>query len=650
MVDQRAACRGRFDTAILGDISVRFYPAGIQLYAMLFGLLAVILLACLLLRPAAVARARPAACASSASPRSCSCVWVLGSIAVQDRRPDQPQRGRLGRAGRRRAHHPGRPRCSPDVDIDVPERGPGCAAALEILIIVVLMARAAVRRRLHARTSRTASSSRRSWSPSSAWSGGLLGTGFGGYLGFVAAQQPPPAAARRRSLVAFLFPFTQNGSDANMSIATQILIFAATALGPEHRRRPRRPARPRLHRLPRRRRLRRPPCCRTRRSPPSAGTRRSSSSMLIGAAAAATFGLIIGTPTLRVSGDYLAIVTLGFGEIFRLAMINLDGNNGPDLTNGPNGIPGDPRPRALRLRLRRRRTPSPASRSAGSRNYYFLLLLLLMFVILVFTRLNDSRIGRGWVAIREDERAAEAMGVNVFGLKLLAFAVGAFLAGLAGTVKAHQDTSVSPDQYVFLESAFLLAAVVLGGMGTVTGVLVGATILKLLPEKLRVRHGLPAAAVRRCCSSLMMRFRPEGLVAEQAPPARVPRRGHRARRARPGRAPPGGEMTVTDDPGRRGPPRRRQLVLEASGVTMRFGGLTAVDDVEHEGARGRDRRPDRPQRRRQDHLLQLPHRPVHPDRGPGHAQRRRPCRRSRSRWSPGRHGPHLPEHPAVRAT
>ena len=96
-------------------------------------------------------------------------------------------------------------------------------------------------------------------------------------------------------------------------------------------------------------------------------------------------------------------------------------------------------------------------------------------VILVFTRLNNSRIGRGWVAIREDEKAAEAMGVNVFGLKLFAFAGGAFLAGVAGAVKAHQDVSVTPDQYVFLESAFLLAAIVLGGMGTVLGVLVGAT-------------------------------------------------------------------------------------------------------------------------------------------------------------------------------
>jgi len=103
------------------------------------------------------------------------------------------------------------------------------------------------------------------------------------------------------------------------------------------------------------------------------------------------------------------------------------------------------------------------------------------------------------------------MGVNVFGLKLLAFSVGAFLAGLAGTIKAHQDTSVSPDQYVFLESAFLLAAVVLGGMGTVVGVLVGATILKLLPEKLREVNDY-RLLVFGLLLVVMMRFRPEGLV------------------------------------------------------------------------------------------------------------------------------------------
>jgi branched-chain amino acid transport system permease protein len=144
-------------------------------------------------------------------------------------------------------------------------------------------------------------------------------------------------------------------------------------------------------------------------------------------------------------------------------------------------------------------------------NYYFLLLLLIAFVILVFARLNDSRLGRGWIAIREDERAAEAMGVNTFALKLLAFAVGASLAGIAGTIKAHVDTSVSPDQYIFLESAFLLAAVVLGGMGTVVGVLVGAVILKLLPEKLREVNDY-RLLMFGLLLVLMMRFRPEGLI------------------------------------------------------------------------------------------------------------------------------------------
>jgi branched-chain amino acid transport system permease protein len=133
-------------------------------------------------------------------------------------------------------------------------------------------------------------------------------------------------------------------------------------------------------------------------------------------------------------------------------------------------------------------------------------------IILVFTRLNNSRIGRGWVAIREDEKAAEAMGVNVFGLKIFAFASGAFLAGVAGSVKAYQDVSVTPDQYVFLESAFLLAAIVLGGMGTVLGVLIGATLLKLMPEKLRFVNEY-RLLIFGLLLVIMMRFRPEGLIA-----------------------------------------------------------------------------------------------------------------------------------------
>jgi branched-chain amino acid transport system permease protein len=312
--------------------------------------------------------------------------------------------------------------------------------------------------------------------------------------------------------VAFFFPFTQNGSDANMSIATSVLIFAASAMG--------------LNIVVGLAGLLDLGYIAFLGSGAYVAATLSESAfatigwkppflvvMLLGGCVAATLGLIIGAPTLRVSGDYLAIVTLGFGEIFRFSMFNLDGNNGPNLTNGPNGIPGIPELQIGSFNFGDEHTVLGIVLGRFS-NYYFLLLLLIGFIILVFSRLNDSRIGRGWVAIREDEKAAEAMGVNVFGLKILAFAVGAFLAGLAGTVKAHQDGAVSPDQYIFLESAFLLAAIVLGGMGTIAGVLIGATILKLLPEKLRffseyrlLLFGLTLI--------LMMRFRPEGLVASK---------------------------------------------------------------------------------------------------------------------------------------
>jgi branched-chain amino acid transport system permease protein len=312
--------------------------------------------------------------------------------------------------------------------------------------------------------------------------------------------------------VAFFFPFTQGGSDANMSIATQVLIFAAAAMG--------------LNIVVGLAGLLDLGYIAFLGAGAYVGATLSTSAfatigwkppflvvVLLGALVSATLGLIIGTPTLRVSGDYLAIVTLGFGEIFRLTMFNLDGNNGPNLTHGPNGIPAIPDLTfgSFNFGDTHNVLGIPLARFS---NYYFLLLVLIAFIMLVFSRLNNSRIGRGWVAIREDEKAAEAMGVNVFGLKILAFAVGAFLAGMAGTIKAHQDVSVTPDQYIFLESAFLLAAIVLGGMGTIAGVLIGAVILKLLPEKLRffadyrlLLFGLLLV--------LMMRFRPEGLVASK---------------------------------------------------------------------------------------------------------------------------------------
>jgi branched-chain amino acid transport system permease protein len=339
----------------------------------------------------------------------------------------------------------------------------------------------------------------------------LLRTGVMRWFGHV-AQRHKKVLTLAAFAVAFFFPFTQNGSDANMSIATQVLIFAATAMG--------------LNIVVGLAGLLDLGYVAFLGSGAYVAAMLSTSAfatidwhppflvvMLLGAGTAATLGLIIGSPTLRVSGDYLAIVTLGFGEIFRLTMLNLDGTNGPLLTNGPNGIPGIPELELGSFNFGDSHVVAGIELGRFA-NYYFLLLLLLGFVILVFSRLNDSRIGRGWVAIREDEKAAEAMGVNVFGLKILAFVVGAFLAGLAGTIKAHQDVAVSPDQFIFLESAFLLAAIVLGGMGTIAGVLLGATILKLLPEKLRffseyrlLLFGLLLV--------LMMRFRPEGLVASK---------------------------------------------------------------------------------------------------------------------------------------
>jgi branched-chain amino acid transport system permease protein len=348
-----------------------------------------------------------------------------------------------------------------------------------------------------------------------AFIGGVVAVLFRvGVMGFLSgvSQRHKRVLILAAFVVAFLFPFTQGGSDANMSIATQVIIFASAAMG--------------LNIVVglaglldlgyiaflgagafTAAVLSRSVFATANIHPPFIVV------VFIAGAVSATLGLIIGSPTLRVSGDYLAIVTLAFGEIFRITMINLDGEAGPDVTHGSNGIPAIPNLDLFGFDFGDRHTilGIPLGRFS---NYYFLLLVVLGLIILIFTRLNQSRIGRGWVAIREDEKAAEAMGVNVFGLKLFAFAGGAFLAGVAGSVKAYQDVSVTPDQYVFLESAFLLAAIVLGGMGTVLGVLIGATLLKLLPEKLRFVNEY-RLLIFGLLLILMMRFRPEGLIASR---------------------------------------------------------------------------------------------------------------------------------------
>ena len=236
---------------------------------------------------------------------------------------------------------------------------------------------------------------------------------------------------------------------------------------------------------------------------------------LAGMAAACVFGILIGAPTLRLRGDYLAIVTLGFGEIFRIVVRNLDGVSGPKVTNGPNGIAQIPDLSIFGYNLGD--THSVGSFTLGRfANYYLLMLVITVIVVLVFTRAADSRIGRSWIAIREDETAATAMGINGFRVKLVAFALGASLAGLAGTVFAHVTNSVVPDPYVFSgpvppNSAFLLAAVVLGGMGTVSGPILGAALLYVIPEKLDFLSKYELFAFGLALI-LIMRFRPEGII------------------------------------------------------------------------------------------------------------------------------------------
>ncbi|GGX54357.1 branched-chain amino acid ABC transporter permease [Streptomyces minutiscleroticus] len=238
-------------------------------------------------------------------------------------------------------------------------------------------------------------------------------------------------------------------------------------------------------------------------------------SALLGAAVAMVFGVIIGAPTLRLRGDYLAIVTLGFGEIFRITVLNMDGTSGPDITNGSNGISSIPNLNILGFDFGEEH--SIAGFAIGRfANYFLLMLLITLVVVIVFRRSSDSRIGRAWIAIREDETAALAMGINGFRVKLIAFALGAALAGLAGTVQAHVTYTVTPEQYQFAHvvppnSAFLLAAVVLGGMGTISGPLVGAALLYLIPAKLQFLGDYQLFAFGLALV-LLMRFRPEGLI------------------------------------------------------------------------------------------------------------------------------------------
>jgi branched-chain amino acid transport system permease protein len=221
----------------------------------------------------------------------------------------------------------------------------------------------------------------------------------------------------------------------------------------------------------------------------------------IGALAACFFGVLLGAPTLKLRGDYLAIVTRGFGEIIRVFLNNL--SRPINITNGPKGLAQiDPVCiGSVTTTAGNAQTPIATYQCnglnfkttdtflgldfSGPIKYYYLLLIFLIAIIIVNKRLQDSRIGRAWEAIREDEIAARAMGINTTAVKLLAFAMGASFGGVAGGMFSAMQGFISPESFVLVESVMVLAMVVLGGMGNIWGVMLGAVLLSFVPEILR---------------------------------------------------------------------------------------------------------------------------------------------------------------------
>jgi branched-chain amino acid transport system permease protein len=208
-------------------------------------------------------------------------------------------------------------------------------------------------------------------------------------------------------------------------------------------------------------------------------------------------GVLIGGPTLRLRSDYLAIVTLGFGEITRIAARNLK-----DISGGPSGLIGISRPSFFGLELNQ------------IQHYYYAFFVLVLLAIFVSYRLQHSRLGRAWQYVREDEDAAEAMGIDRVAIKLYAYIIGAVFAGVAGCFFAAKMTAISPDSFQFMQSATILMAVVLGGMGKIPGMVVGALALVLFPEVFR-EIGSMRMLVFGVVLITMMIFRPQGMWPER---------------------------------------------------------------------------------------------------------------------------------------
>ncbi|MEJ0078797.1 MAG: branched-chain amino acid ABC transporter ATP-binding protein/permease [Alphaproteobacteria bacterium] len=297
----------------------------------------------------------------------------------------------------------------------------------------------------------------------------------------------------------------------------------------------------------------------------------------VSALVAAFFGIVFGAPTLRLKGDYLAIVTLGFGEI-----VPIVARNTPSLTNGAAGLNGVAPPNLFGYPFGVKSAP-----------YYYLGLVLLVFLIFVSVRLRDSRIGRAWMAIREDEIAAEAMGINRSKLKLLAFAVGAGFAGMTGTFYVAKLQTATPEMFTFPVSVMVLVMVVLGGMGSVAGVVLGALILQLLQSWFlqdlsqwihalgrvtgiefleRIELVQSIELIFGVILVVMMLYRREGLIPAQRTVIAL---SHAEQTAVPSRGGITGEFVV----------RRRSIdpatpLLEARGLRKSYGGIKALRDVD----------------------------------------------------------------------
>lgn len=220
----------------------------------------------------------------------------------------------------------------------------------------------------------------------------------------------------------------------------------------------------------------------------------------LGALVATILGILLALPVLRLRGDYLAIVTLGFGEITRIILENWN-----EFSFGPSGIAGIPRPGFFGMEM---------NLNQATIYLYFLMIILCIITVFVVNRLQNSRIGRALIALREDEIACQAMGIDKTRIKLTAFALGSTWAGIVGVIFAAKTTFVNPGSFTFLESAMILSIVVLGGMGSITGIIIGALLLILLPEYLRAFSDY-RMLLFGIIMVLMMIFRPQGIITSR---------------------------------------------------------------------------------------------------------------------------------------